>query len=443
MKQKLLTSIFALGTVFSLASCMKSPEASVLKTFKELRNPSNLNHSYSNDDVKDPEYLSFKDKMKAFATRLSESFAKREFAAKENIVISPLSIELCLGLSISASSGTTRQEMLDAIGVDFETFNKHYKLFFNETSFEAYSNTKMLQGQLLLSNSIWIDNDVKLKDSGLDNLNNDYYCYSYDVDFDGRNKDTNEAIREFIKDKTKGLIDQNLNLSPETLFTLMNTLYLKDIWNNEGDNLSYTKEGITFKNYDGNISHKKLLEGYYKDGRVLNREDFSAFHTITCNGIVINFIKPSEGKDIKDVFNKENIAMVLDSSNYQFVDNDKKEIYHTKTIFPEYSADINLNLIPMFKEDFNVKSLFSSECDLSNLTDDKVYCSEFKQIAKLKVDKKGIEGAAVTYQAYAGASAPDEEWKDVYETFIVDESFGYVVMRNNAILFSGIVTNID
>ena len=444
MKNKSFFTLSSLGMVILLSACFNKSSTGALKYAKELRNPEGKDHYYSQSQVKDEEYLAFKDKIRAFSSRLCESFAKQNFDNKKNIVLSPLSIELSLGLAISAANGNTRQEMLDAIGVDYQTFAKYYALFYNQMSFKTYSNTKDDVGELTMSNSIWIDGDVTLKDSGLDDLNDNYYCYSYHVDFDGNNKKSNEAMREFVKKQTKGLIDQNLNISPETLFVLMNTLYLKDVWNEGGTNLSYASKDFKFTNYDGTVSDKQLLQGYYVDGRTLETEDYYAFHSITESNINIHFVLPKDGHDLKDVFNKDTMNYVLDDSHYKKRDLEKREIYHTRCLFPSYEASIDLDLKPILINDFDIKSLFNETCDFSNLSNDEVYCSEFKHIAKLKVNKKGIEGAAVTYQAYSGAAAPDETWKDVYEQLVIDKAFGFIVTyANNDVIFSGIITNID
>ena len=45
--------------------------------------------------------------------------------------------------------------------------------------------------------------------------------------------------------------------------------------------------------------------------------------------------------------------------------------------------------------------------------------------------------------AYAGAVGPDE-YTDVYETFVVDQEFGFILTNYNGdVIFSGAVTNID
>ena len=424
----------------SLVGC--SSVEGVKDTVKELRSPTITYSGVPYEDTRLSTYILFKSKMKEFSYRLSEVLAKREFEDGKNFAISPLSIELCLGLAIRSASGRTRQELLDALDVDFETFNASYSIFYRELNRQMFSNTDDLNSELLLTNSIWIDDDYTLKEDCLDALENDYYCYSYHVDFDEHNSDANKAIREFNKEKTKGLIDQDLKLSPQTLFVLMNTLYLKDIWNEGGHDLSYANNTYRFKNSNGSYSNKLLLSGYYLDGHAIENEDFSSFFTSTENGYAITFIKPNEGKNIKDIFTKENIDYAC-NTKYVYEDDEKYERYHTKCIFPEYRANSDIDLIEAFQEDFNVKSIFSSSCEMKNITDGDVFCSGFNHIAKLKVDKTGIEGAAVTYMSYATQAGPNPSYTDVYEEFVVDKEFGFILSRNQHVIFSGIVTNID
>ena len=438
----MLKKLAILSSIFILTACQPHLDKMTL-----LREPSKaVVNNYSYDDYRNPDYLAFKSKMQLFASKLSESVIKREFKDNKNLALSPLSIELCLGLAVRGASNNTREELLKAFDIDYQTFNQFYKLFINQMSFEVTDEGKTL-AQMLLTNSIWIDNDITLKDSGLDALKDDYYCYSYHVDFNGDNKNTNKAIQEFIKDKTKGLINPQLDLSPMTLFVLMNTLYMKDFWNDYGDDLPYADKENKFTNRDGKVSNKRLLNGEYFLGKTLTTDDYSCFHTETNRGFTLYFVKPNEDKDLKNIFNKDSINYVLDDSHFIIKDDIKRERYYTQTYFPEFKAECDIDLCNILKEDYNIKTLFNpATCDFTNLLDENQECfvSDIKHLAKLDVNKKGIEGAAVTLMAMCGAAAPDEDpYTDVYETFIVDKEFGYILTYNDAVVFSGTVTNID
>lgn len=462
MKNKAIKLVTILSTTFCLTACQSqnkvnfssasnssafvsdSDYSSVLNNLhvKQLTNPDDLNHDVDWSMTQNSNYKMFKEKMQVFSTKLSESFVKSDYSNRKNITISPLSIEMCLGLAVYCSNNQTREELLSALDIDFATFNQFYKLFYNELARQYKNESGEITSELSLTDSIWIDDDINLLESGLNDLNNNYYCNSFSADFGENNKETVEAMQYFIEQKTHGLLKPDLQFSPLTLFVLMNTLYLKDIWNGWGGDLT-TTSNYQFKNADDSISSKELLVGSTKSGKTLETADYSCFFTNTNSGRSLFFVKPNEGKTLKDVFNKDTMQFVLNTNNYIYQDDEKLERYHTNCVFPEFKAESDIDLKAMFVNDFNVRSLFSDACDFSNITNERGYVDQFKHIAKLDVNKSGIEGAAVTYMAYAGAAGPDE-YTDVYETFVVDQEFGFILTNYDGdVIFSGAVTNID
>ena len=442
-------SLVILGTVIAMIACgsntnsFNSDYVPLSNASKLLRSPDGLDHSYTYEQYSDPNYKAFKVKLSAFANKIAEAFANREYKQNENIVISPFSIEMCIGLAVRSSNNQTRKEMLDAIGVDFETFNKYYKLFFNEKSFESYDIDKKIEAQLLITNSIWVDDELHLKNDGLDALRDDYYCYSYQVDFDKKNEQACKDIQSFINQKTKGLINPDIELDSQTLFVLMNTLYLKDIWKQDGSDLQYADKSVTFTNIDKTVSNKQLLTSMYTSGKTLTTDDYTSFYATTKHGISLRFIKPNEGKSVQTIFNKENMDYVLNRENYVFKDDEKLERYYTNCIFPEFEVDSDLTLNTMFVQDLGIQSLLNpTTCDFSSITTDAAFVSKIRHLAKLKVNKTGVEGAAVTYMEAPGSAGPGE-YTNIYETFIVDKEFGFILSEGDTVLFSGIVTNID
>ena len=73
-----------------------------------------------------------------------------------------------------------------------------------------------------------------------------------------------------------------------------------------------------------------------------------------------------------------------------------------------------------------------------------VACQQFIHKAKLEVNRKGIEAAAVTVVGMNGTAAPiDPVYKKVYLDFIVEKAFGYVIEKDNGIvLVSGVIKTI-
>ena len=428
----------------SSASDTQASEIADLDGIRELRNPSALSHEIPYSLYTTESFINFKKKMQYFSNKLTDICVKKYSKYNNNFVISPLSIEMCLGLAIRAAEGDTRDEILEAFDMDYATFNTNYKLFYNYLEGTTENHSGGIISQLLLANSIWIDDDIELKDAGLDALRDDYYCYSYDVDFDGKNTEANEAMREFICQNTKGKINPHMDLSPNTLFVLLNTLYSKGLWYEDGHDLGSAPITYKFTNQDGTLSNKRLLDGKYCSGKPIVTDGFSAFFT-SLYGYRIYFVKPNDGNNLNELFDKKAMKYVLDDANIIEQDDTLMERYRTKCIFPEFSAYSEMDLKGPLS-DLGIESFFKGGyCDMGALTDESVYCSDMKHIASLDVTKKGMEGAAVTYSSQAGAGAPQPDpYTYVHFTFEVTKEFGFIVTSgSDNVVFSGSVNNID
>ena len=430
--------LFSLGLALSsLVSCSnKSYLSAVIKNPEKVKHLTSVYQYYS-----DQKYQDFTKKVKEFSVKLSSAFAKYQIKEnKTNFSCSPLSAFLCLGLGVTSSNGNTQKEILDAFNLDYDTFKKYYNVYFDDLIISA-SNSEN-KSSLSLSNSVWLDKECKTVNSGLEELKNDNYCYSFHTDFKNQNKKANEQVREFIKDKTNGLIDRDFGFGPDTLLLLINTLYLFDSWNESDSDLPYAEksgEEYVFTNSDGSKSNKKLLRGYYYDGKPQESETYTSFYTYT-NNFKLYFMVPNEGNKINDIFTTDNISQVIDSSKYVYKDKELNIEYSTRVFFPEFEVETQSLLNDVLKEEFNINTMFSLACDFSKITKDSTFVSRVIHDTKLIVNKKGIEGGAVTIiESRDGSSGPIET---EYADFLVNKEFGFI-LSSNGILFSGIINNID
>lgn len=395
-----------------------------------------------NNDYKQDGYAGFIDKLSLFAAKLSHEIYLSGDLDK-NIAISPISVYMALALATECANGETRDEILRAVGVSYEEVKNFTKTLYAYTNRTFYSNgeNKDVSAFEELANSIWADNDVELKENGVSVLAKDFNCDLFSVDY--ATDEANDAINAYIKDKTHGLIDGGVDLSPETLITLINTFYLKEIWNNYGEELTFTDIAYAFVNADGSQTNTKLLKGYYSDGKVYEGEGYSSFFTKTNHNFNIKFILPNDGHSIDEVFTAENIYHINSIKDYGTLDNENMLRHHTRVFFPEYEASYDGNIGDVLKNSFNIEKMFSpEECDFSNITDETVACDGVVHKCELKVNRKGIEGAAVTYIPLCGAVGPGQ-YKDVYHDFIVDRAFGFIITDNyGVVLFCGVVNNV-
>ena len=254
--------------------------------------------------------------------------------------------------------------------------------------------------------------------------------------------DISEHATNFIKEKTNGLLSPDLQLSSETFFVLLNTLYLKDVWNILGRDLALYNGDIDFTNSDGSVAlNKDFLLGNYETGLTYENDDFESFYAETLNGYELIFIKPKGDKRVEDVFIQENIEYLMDHDfSLGALDNENLLEHKTRVIFPEFEAEFFKEIKDTLITDFGITDLFNYKCDLTPLikTDVPHWCTDLIHATKLKVDRKGIEGAAISALVDAGAAY--DPYEKVFHDFVVDRSFGYLIRSgHDKILFSGVI----
>ena len=414
-----------------------TPQNDTAKLLKKLPSLSNYNVNMS-----DQGFLSFLSKFNGFSSSFTEQFTNTYFDSSRNDTISPLSIYFAMAQAGCCAAGETQDEVFNALNISYSEAVQYSSSLYKATNrVTKRGENEEVTSIEEISNSIWFEKSLKIKDSGVNTLVDSFLCEPYAANFKQKPKEVSSKINNYITDKTRGLINPNLDLEDTVRLLIANTLYMKDQWNDYGDDLSYEGKEREFKNYDGTLSKKQFLLGNYSKGITYKSDDFSSFFSSTLNGFKIRFMVPNQGKTIDQIFNKNNI---LEMHNAEYVDS-KHGNYETRCIFPEFeaSAPDDLNLINMFKER-NVRQLFVS-ADFSNIIEDSIEdiaVSEIKHKAKLMVDKTGVEGAAVTILVAEATAMP---WGDepVYEDFVIDKAFGFEVSDINDIpLFTGIINKI-
>ncbi len=421
----------ALSLTFALTACSGGLEsATVLGTPKEVE-PLRYSEAAKID-------ATIRDAAKDFAAQFTAEAVKGQTG---NTAVSPVSVYLALGLAAQCAAGETREEILSTLKIDDKSLKNGYSDFYRSIIAE-YTDEDEPVGRVDVGNSIWVQEGFATKQECIDILSNDYLCYSYAADFKNKTDAANDAVRDFVKQQTHGLIDQDFKLSNQTVFALINTLYLKDIWD-YGDGLTFTEEEYDFTEGDGNTKKCNLLRGFYQKGQIYEAETFTHFFTTTLHGYRLKFILPKEGHTLDEVFTEENLALINEMTDYRAFDDEKKERYETRCFFPEFKAEYDEDIKEILKK-FGIDKLFSQEeCDYSTLTDEYAYCERVQHVAKLEVNKKGIEGAAVTIIVNEGESTPGEEYVTVFNDFILDGAFGFVLTdRFDTVLFSGTVNKL-
>ena len=365
----------------------------------------------------------FREKLSKLSNKLYDLSAAKE---NGNFVMSPVSVYMALTMLYEIGDSDVKADIESFLEMNSTDIAKTGKLF-RELAKDGI-NTK-----LSLTNSVWLNQGQNYDETTLKKLADDLYCYAYEAPFGEDNQAANQAIRDFIKDRTNGLIDRDFGLDENTLLTLINTLYFKDLWDTESsDGLSVSQR--EFKTANGNKSCE-FLTGEYIYGQVMSVNNADYFYTETKSGCKVKFILPKEGYTLKDVMKKDTLTAINKTTDYKVVDDNDR--YHmTRCIFPTFKIESEAKLTEALKENKLLTKAFAPFMSpiVNNST---LYPAGIIHNATVKFDKYGIEGAAVTIEPMAGAGCVD-----YFHDFVLDREFGFIITdENDVILFEGQVTN--
>lgn len=421
---KSIAKVSKKGKVTAVKKGGATVKVKVKYTYKKKSYKKNLNFK-----VKVKNESSFYKKLSAFSNKLYTLSSNDE---KNNYTMSPVSVYMALSMLYSSGDAGVKADVKKLVGMNDSDIAETGKLFkkLNKKYDDGKGN---IAAQLNLTNSIWFDKNETLNPDALSKFEKELYCNAFSTPFKDDIKTANKEIREFIKKQTNGLIDKDFDLQPDTLLALINTLYFKDVWE---DGIDLSTEKKEFKFSEGN---KKIdfLIGHYNKGRVQETDNAEYFFTKTEHGYKIKFIKPKSGYTLSQAMSAKNLNKINKRTDYKFKEGNTE--HYTRCIFPSFKIESETPLKDILAGNGYLKNAFYEFN--SPLTEKPLCVSDIKHNTVIDVNKKGVEGAAVTIFAVKCASALVTT-KRVNHDFTLNKNFGFIITDpNDVILFEGQVTN--
>ena len=365
-----------------------------------------------------------------YADSLDSFWAKSipEFLSGEgNRAYSPVNVYLALAMLAETTDGNSRQQILDLLGVDsIEALRTQAGHIWNA----HYSNDGKTTS--LLANSIWLDEEFSFKDEAVQNLVSNYFASVFSGDLG--TEDMNQQLRSWINSQTGGLLEaqtEELELSPESVFALVSTIYFAADWEG-GFDKDKTADGI-FHCKDGDLTtafmHDTITFGTYYWG-----EDFGAVQLALSSGSMW-LILPDEDKTVEDVLNSgEYLEMTRNLARWE----NRKSIKINLSL-PKFDVSSQADLIEGMKN-LGLSDVFDpNRSDFSPMTDAReLYVGKIDHAVRVAVDEEGVIAAAYTVMdiLYSGVPIPPNNEID----FILDRPFLFVVSSHDSLpLFAGVV----
>lgn len=193
------------------------------------------------------------------------------------------------------------------------------------------------------------------------------------------------------------------------------------------------------------VSHKSDIQQPYFSDTPNNREfNISRFDKASKWNIDPSLSLQSETStgekdDIKkacdDYYDVDSIINKIEWNKMKFTEKNFDEV-----LVPHFETKTNIDLKNLL-EGMGVQSIFIQYANSLNQITDSLYVSEYEQTARIKVNERGTEAAAVTHWTMAiwGGKSPVE-----HNIFIANHPFIYAIVdeKTGAILFVGRVVNL-
>lgn len=352
-----------------------------------------------------------------------------------NRVYSPVNVYLALAMLAETTEGETREELLELLGEEnVEALRAQAHTLWEESFWDDGKTT------CLLANSLWLQENITYKKPLLDTLAKEYYASSFRGSLGS--DEMNEALRSWINEQTKGLLEkqaEGLELSPETVLALVSTLYYKANWHDSFSEAAtwpqpfYEKDGKTEK---GICDFMHSGEG----GTYYWGENFSAMAKGLGEGEGgMLFLLPDEGVTPEELLEDQEVMSFLLSQNRSQENWPNQQWTGIDLALPKFDVVSDIDLIP-YLENLGIHKAFDwLGSDFTPLTDEvkELYVSQVQHAARVKVDEEGCEAAAYTVIAVeCGAAAPTDD----LISFVLDRPFLFAITGSTGLpLFVGVV----
>ncbi len=338
----------------------------------------------------------------------------------------PVSLLGILVPLMMGSSGQSLSELCQVLKITPQHIPKLYEQFaLLHSQFAKKDGNSKYNGCLESTNLMLSNANIPLYQEYIKDIS--LFCtHSYFSDDDIPQIAT--TANDFVEKKTHGLIKNILNPSdiPKDglFFVLLNTLYFKCNW----------EESFPVRN-----TKPKQFYGFSGQREEQMMHDFNESYTYTETTDCQCLLMPYQDNDFSMlvVLPKDKLARapILDHELLRSVVKNMKD-YDVNITFPKFTQEVELDLIPFFKQ--NGASRIFNDLEIADMTDntDRKLISLIKQKVKIIVDENGTEAAAATTAVCILESCCMKEPAPVVD-FVADHPFTYYIMYKDVVLFSG------
>jgi serpin B len=384
------------------------------------------------------DYSAFISQINKFGLDLGQQYVSSNTLAERNVIYSPLSVTVALGMTYAGAKGQTASEMKSTLGDTFAegvfhtANNRLARELASRITSRPDSDGNSHKIELNLADAIFVDHTITLQQPFLDILSRDYDSgvrrVDFIQDFEPARLSINAWVQEQTKDRIQDLLPQG-SVTELTRLVLVNAIYFYGSWS------------APFRSSATHDAAFNLLAGSAIQTPTMNGE-FRFDYRATDQFAVAEL--PYEGGKLR-------MTIVLPAAGqFEALRSQVSAAWLEQAIGGLENTLLRVSL-PKFKMTVGSLSLrtglgalgmnkpFEDDADFSGIAlDSKMSLSDVVQKAFIAVDENGTEAAAATGAIAGPTSAPVEQ----PIPFEVDRPFLYFIRdENGAVLFSGHVVD--
>lgn len=338
--------------------------------------------------------------------------------SKENIAVSPMSLNQALGMVQNGASGKTAKELNNYLGMSASEYNKYSKKF-----------NSNLAKELKVANSVWLTDNKSyvLSDKFSKTLKDNYKVSCQRVAF-GTDAGT-KKINTWVKKKTGGMIPKMFDsTSSSTRLTLINAIYFESEW---------------LSNFEKNDTYKGTFNGLTDKS---NNVDFMYGETnyYLENSKALGVVKPYKNQRFEFI-----AILPKKSGDFKLSNLDIESLMKGKKMksvhynLPKFEVESTLSLKDVLSKDFGVKLAFTDDAEFSKLlsSGQPLKIDKVSQKVKIKVDENGTKAAAATSVEMTDCAIA---LQDKFKQIDFNRPFAFVIYdkETDSVLFYGKIVDL-
>ena len=351
-------------------------------------------------------------KLQEFSWKLfKEVYVNRN--ERENLMISPISLEVDLGMFINGLEGETLKEVLKTMGLENYT-KEQINDFFQTmmTGIEKADEAAIFKS----ANAFWYNQDKKASSDFINIIKEKYDAKAEAMDF-GDPK-TVGIINAWCAEQTNGRIDKMLEFTvPAELYHLMNAVYFKSRWEDVFLKEATTKQPFYYA--DGHTADIDLMHTYYRTSYVETDEFQLAAKPFIDGAFQLVMILPKEGVDA--------VKAIPAAFNYDLCADWGSKTVDLELYLPKFTSEYCENRLFPYMANINpsLKFLKDDITFIEGIDDDSALAATQKTF--FLVDEEGAEAAAVTDIMHVSAAMPIQVEKAKMR---LDRPFFYAIVES-------------